>query len=123
MAPYDCEDARGLLKSAVRNPNPVVFLENEIMYNEGFEVPEPVMDKDFLIPIGKAKIMKEGKDVTIVAFSKMVKFSMLAAAELEREGISCEVINLRTLKPLDRNTIIESVKKTHRIVTVEEGWG
>lgn len=73
LSPFDCEDARGLLKSAVRNPNPVVFLENEIMYNEGFEVPEPVMDKDFLVPIGKAKIMKEGKDVTIVAFSKMVK--------------------------------------------------
>ncbi|CAD8101614.1 unnamed protein product [Paramecium primaurelia] len=123
LSPYDCEDARGLLKAAVRDPNPVVFLENEIMYNEAFEVPDNVMDKDYLIPIGKAKIMKEGKDVTIVTFSKMVKFSMLAAAELEREGISCEVINLRTLKPLDRNTILESIKKTHRVVTVEEGWG
>ena len=102
MAPYDCEDARGLLKAAIRNPNPVVFLENEIMYNEAFEVPDPVMDKDFVTPIGKAKIMKEGKDVTIVTFSKMVKFSMLAAKELEREGVSCEVINLRTLKPIDR---------------------
>lgn len=102
MAPYDSEDARGLLKTAIRNPNPVVFLENEIMYNEGFEVPDTVMDKDFVIPVGKAKIMKEGKDVTIVTFSKMVKFSMLAAKELEREGISCEVINLRTLKPIDR---------------------
>lgn len=122
MAPYDVEDCRGLLKSAIRNPNPVVFLENEIMYGEQFEVDPKVMDKEFLIPVGKAKIMREGKDVTIVTFSKMVKHSMLAAEELAKSGISVEVINLRTLKPLDRETIIKSVKKTKRLVTVEEGW-
>lgn len=122
MSPYDIEDCRGLLKSAIRNPNPVVFLENEIMYGETFEVDPKVMDKEFLVPVGKAKIMREGKDVTIVTFSKMVKYSLLAAEELAKSGISVEVINLRTLKPLDRDTILNSVRKTKRLVTVEEGW-
>ena len=109
-------------KTAIRDPNPVVFLENEIMYGETFEVDARIMDKEFLIPVGKAKIQREGKDVTIVTFSKMVKYSMLAAEELAKSGISVEVINLRTLRPLDRETILKSVRKTKRLVTVEEGW-
>lgn len=122
LSPYDVEDARGLLKAAIRDPNPVVFLENEIMYNQSFTVEDAIMDKDFVLPIGKAKIMREGTDVTIVSFSKPVKFCLEAAEALAKEGISCEVINLRTIRPLDRKTIVESVKKTHRLVTVEEGW-
>lgn len=122
MSPYDVEDCRGLLKSAIRDPNPVVFLENEILYGESFEAEPRVMDKDFLIPVGKAKIMRPGNDVTIVTFSKMVKYSLLAAEELAKTGVSVEVINLRTLKPLDRETILKSVRKTKRLVTVEEGW-
>jgi pyruvate dehydrogenase E1 component beta subunit len=122
LAPYDVEDMRGLLKAAIRDPNPVVFLENEIMYNEAFEVSEEVMDKDFVLPIGKAKIMREGKHVTIVTYTKMVGHSLKAAEKLEQEGISVEVINLRSIRPLDRETIIKSVKKTNRVVTVEEGW-
>lgn len=120
---YDCEDARGLLKSAIRDPNPVVVLENEMMYGVNFDFDDSVMDKDFLVPIGKAKIMREGKDVTITAHAKMVHRSLEAAAVLkEKHGIECEVINLRTIKPLDTETIINSVKKTHHIVNVEEGW-
>ena len=92
------------------------------MYGETFEVDPKVMDKEFLVPVGKAKIMKEGKDVTIVTFAKMVKYSLLAAEELAKSGVSVEVINLRTLKPLDRDTILNSVRKTKRLVTVEEGW-
>jgi len=92
------------------------------MYGEVFEADPKAMDKEFLIPVGKAKIMKEGTDVTIVTFSKMVKYSLQAAEELAKSGVSVEVINLRTLKPLDRETIIKSVKKTKRLVTVEEGW-
>lgn len=122
LSPYDGEDARGLLKSAIRDPNPVVFLENEIMYGEVFNLSDEVMGKDFLIPIGKCKIMKPGKDVTITAFSKNVKFAVAAAEILEKEGISAEVINLRTIRPLDRDGIINSVKKTNRLVSVEEGW-
>lgn len=92
------------------------------MYSVQFEVPESVMDMDFLIPIGKAKVQRPGKDVTIVSFSRMVGLCMQAAEELEKKGISCEVINLRTIKPLDRATIVQSVKKTHRLVTVEDGY-
>jgi len=121
LAPYDAEDCKALLKAAVRDPNPVVFLENEMMYSETFEVSDEVLDVNYLAPIGKAKIMREGKDVTIVAFSKMVKYS-LEAAELLKGEVSCEVINLRSLRPLDREAIIKSVKKTSRLVTVEEGW-
>jgi pyruvate dehydrogenase E1 component beta subunit len=120
---YDCEDARGLLKAAIRDPDPVVFLENEMMYGVTFNCSEEVMGKDFLVPIGKAKIMREGTDVTITAHAKMVGHSLLAAEILKRDhNINAEVINLRTLRPLDRNTITDSVKKTHRIVNVEEGW-
>lgn len=122
LAPYDAEDARGLLKAAIRSDNPVVFLENEIMYGEAFNVSDAVLDKDFLLPIGKAKIQREGKDVTLVTFSKVVGVALKAAADLEKEGISAEVINLRSIRPLDRDTIIESVKKTGRLVTIEEGW-
>ncbi|MBN8532099.1 MAG: pyruvate dehydrogenase complex E1 component subunit beta [Alphaproteobacteria bacterium] len=119
LMPYDAEDAKGLLKAAIRDPNPVVFLENEIMYGQSFEVPD---DSDFVLPIGKAKIMREGTDVTITAFSLMVQHALKAAEMLAAEGISAEVINLRTIRPLDRETIVNSVKKTNRIVSVEEGW-
>ena len=99
----------------------MVFLENEIMYGESFEVTDNVLSPDFLLPY-KAKIQRKGTDVTLVAFSKMVKFCLEAAEQMEKEGISCEVVNLRSIKPLDRETIIESVKKTNRLVAVEEGW-
>eukprot|EP00891_Asterochloris_glomerata_P004028 jgi/Astpho2/4028/e_gw1.00063.276.1_t len=122
IAPYDSEDARGLLKASIRDPDPVVFLENEILYGESFPVSEKMLDKDFVLPIGQAKVQREGKDVTLVAFGKLVGYNLKAAEILEKEGISCEVLNLRTLKPLDRPAIVKSVKKTHRVVTVEEGW-
>ena len=120
IAPYDAADAKGLLKAAIRDPNPIVFLEHEMMYGNEFEIPQ--MD-DFVLPIGKAKIQREGKDVTITAHSRMVGFALKAAEQLAAEGIDVEVINLRTLRPLDTDTIIASVKKTNRLVTVEEGWG
>ena len=120
VAPYDAADAKGLLKAAIRDPNPVVFLEHELMYGETFEVPD--MD-DFLIPIGKAKVRREGSDVTIVSHSRMVGRCLEAAEILAGEGISAEVIDLRTIRPLDSDTVIESVKKTNRIVCAEEGWG
>lgn len=122
LAPYDAEDARGLLKAAIRDPDPVIFLENEILYGQSFPVTPEVLDKDFLLPIGKAKIMRPGKDVTLIAFSKMVGYNLKVAEEMAKEGIECEVINLRSIKPLDRETIINSVKKTHKCVVVEEGW-
>jgi pyruvate dehydrogenase E1 component beta subunit len=122
LAPYDCEDYKSLLKSAIRDPNPVVFLENEMMYSETFDVSAEVMDPNYLGEIGKAKVMREGKHVTIVALSKMVKYALEAATEMEKLGVSCEVINLRSIRPLDRTTIIKSVKKTNRLVAVEEGW-
>jgi pyruvate dehydrogenase E1 component beta subunit len=122
IVPWNVEDARGLLKSAIRDNNPVVFLENEIMYGKTFPKTKEVMDMDFLVPIGKAKIEREGKDVTIVTFSRQVGESLEAAKQLEKEGISVEVVNLRTLRPLDRDTIVKSVMKTNRLVTVEEGW-
>jgi len=120
--PYDAEDARGLLKAAIRDPNPIVFLENELMYGIEFQVSDEVMGEDFVLPIGKAKIMREGTDVTIVSFSKMVGHCEKAAVELAAKGINAEVINLRSIRPLDMPTIIASVKKTNRLVTVEEGW-
>ncbi len=120
IAPYDAADAKGLLKAAIRDPNPVVFLEHELLYGETFEVPD--MD-DFLIPIGKAKVRREGADVTIVAHSRMVGRSLEAADILAAQGIDAEVIDLRTLRPLDTDTVINSVKKTNRIVCAEEGWG
>jgi len=120
LAPYDSADAKGLLKAAIRNPNPVVFLEHEMMYGTEFDVPEV---EDWIVPIGKAKVRREGTDVTLTSHSRMVGFALQAAEELAKQGISAEVIDLRTLRPLDHETILESVKKTNRIVSVEEGWG
>lgn len=123
VSPYSAEDARGLLKAAIRDPDPVVVLENEMMYGIEFDLSAEVMDKDFLIPIGKAKIERPGSDVTITAHAKMVGHSLKAAEILQRDhNISAEVINLRSIRPLDRRAIIKSVKKTNRIVNVEEGW-
>jgi len=119
VSPWSGADAKGLLKAAIRDPNPVVFLENEILYGQSHEVP---VSDEFVIPLGRAKIERAGKDVTIVAFSIMVGKALEAAKKLAAEGIDAEVINLRTIRPLDRHTILESVKKTNRIVCVEEGW-
>jgi pyruvate dehydrogenase E1 component beta subunit len=119
LAPWSAADAKGLLKAAIRDPNPVIFLENEILYGQQFDVPE---DPDFVLPIGKAKIERAGKDVTIVAFSIMVGKALQAADELAKQGIDAEVINLRSLRPFDTETIVSSVKKTNRLVSVEEGW-
>jgi len=122
LAPYDAEDARGLLKAAIRDPDPVVFLENELLYGQEFDVSAEALGADFLLPIGKAKVMRPGSDVTLVAFSKMVGACLKAAEALQALGISAEVINLRSLRPLDREAIAASVRKTGRLVTVEEGW-
>ncbi len=119
VSPWSGADAKGLMKAAIRDPNPVVFLENELLYGQAFDVPT---DEEFIIPLGRAKIEREGSDVTIVAFSIMVGKALEAAAKLAEQGIDAEVINLRTIRPLDRHTILESVKKTNRIVTCEEGW-
>jgi pyruvate dehydrogenase E1 component beta subunit len=119
IAPYTAADAKGLLKSAIRDPNPVIFLENEILYGQSFPVPK--LD-DYLVPIGKAKIARAGSDVTIVAWSMGMTYALKAADELAKDGINAEVVDMRTLKPMDTATVIESVKKTGRIVTVEEGW-
>jgi pyruvate dehydrogenase E1 component beta subunit len=119
IAPYSAADAKGLLKSAIRDPNPVIFLENEILYGQSFPVPKL---PDYVVPIGKAKVVRAGTDVTIVSWSMGMSYSLKAADELAKENISAEVIDLRTLKPMDLETLIESVKKTGRIVTVEEGW-
>jgi len=122
-SPYSAQDARGLLKAAIRDDDPIVFLENEMMYGVEFDMTAEEMDKDFVVPIGKAKIERAGTDVTITAHAKMVGHSLKAAEILQRDhNISAEVINLRTLRPLDRRSIIASVKKTNRIVNVEEGW-
>ena len=118
VSPYSAADAKGLLKSAIRDPNPIIFLENEVMYGQSFDVP----DDDFLVPIGKAKILREGTDVTITAFSIMVGRALQAADALAAQGISAEVIDLRTIRPLDSETIVASVKKTSRLVTCEEGF-
>lgn len=120
IAPYDAADAKGLLKAAIRDPNPVVFLEHEMMYGLEFDVPDI---EDYVLPIGKAKVRRQGKDVTITAHSRMVGFALQAAEKLAEEGIEAEVVDLRTLRPLDTDTIVESVKKTSRLVSAEEGWG
>src|SRR5579862_9588087 len=119
LAPWSAADAKGLLKAAIRDPNPVIFLENEMLYGQQFEVPE---DPDFVLPIGKAKIERPGKDVTITAFSIMVGKALQAAEELAKHGIEAEVINLRSLRPFDTETIVTSIKKTNHLVSVEEGW-
>lgn len=121
MSPYTAYDCKGMLKAAIRSDNPVVFLENEIMYGREFDVSEDFYSEDFVIPIGLAKVEREGKHVTLTSYSRMVGECLKAAEELAKEGIEAEVINLRSLKPLDRETIINSVKKTGRLVTVEDG--
>jgi len=122
VAPWSGEDHRGLLKAAARDGNPVVILEAELLYNQKFPISPEAQSPDFIIPIGKAKVEREGKDVTVVAFSRIVGHCLEAAELLSKEGISVEVINLRTIRPLDKDTVINSVKKTNRLVTVEEGW-
>ncbi len=119
IAPYSAADCKGLLKSAIKNPNPVVFLENEITYGQSFDVPDI---EDYTVPIGKANIVRSGNDVTLVSYSIGVKFALEAAEKLAVEGIDAEVIDLRTIRPLDIETVINSVKKTNRVVCVEEGW-
>jgi pyruvate dehydrogenase E1 component beta subunit len=119
VMPYSASDAKGLLKSAIRDPNPVIFLENEILYGRSFEVPEL---EDYTVPFGKARIWREGSDVTLVSFGIGMTYALDAAEKLASEGISAEVIDLRTLRPMDTATVIASVQKTNRCVTIEEGW-
>ncbi len=119
IAPFSAEDAKGLLKSAIRDPNPVIFLENEILYGQTFDLPD---DEDLLVPIGKAKVERKGGDVTIVSYSIMLGKALQAAEKLAEDEIEAEVINLRTIRPMDTKTVIESLSKTNRMVTVEEGW-
>ncbi len=119
IAPYSAADAKGLLKAAIRDPNPVIFLENEILYGKSFEVPK--LD-DYVLPIGKARVLKEGRDVTIVSHSHGLVYALEAAEKLAADGIDTEIVDLRTLRPLDIATIVQSVKKTNRLVTVEETW-
>ncbi|OAX78930.1 hypothetical protein ACJ72_06756 [Emergomyces africanus] len=123
VTPWSAEDAKGLLKAAIRDPNPVVFLENELMYGESFPMSEAAQKDDFVLPIGKAKIERVGKDLTIVSLSRCVGQAMRAAAELKQKyGVEAEVINLRSVKPLDVETIIKSVKKTGHLMAVESGF-
>jgi len=118
VVPYTPADAKGLLKSAIRDNDPVIFMESEVMYGDKGEVPS----EEYLIPLGKADIKRAGTDVTIVSFGKIMKVALAAAAELEKEGISVEVVDLRTVRPIDYDTVVESVKKTNRLVVVEEAW-
>ena len=123
IAPYDSASAKGLLKAAIQDPNPIVFLENELLYGNAYDVPEDEEFNDnYTVEIGKAAVLREGTDVTITAFSLPVGYALKAAEILAEEGISAEIIDLRTIRPLDTETIINSVKKTHRLVSVEEGW-
>ncbi|MBR72480.1 MAG: pyruvate dehydrogenase complex E1 component subunit beta [Rhodospirillaceae bacterium] len=119
ISPWSASDAKGLLKAAIRDPNPVIFLENELLYGESFEVPE---GENEIVPIGKGKIVKSGSDVTITAFSIMVGKALDAAEIVSKDGINVEVIDLRSIRPLDIETIISSVKKTNRLISIEEGW-
>merc|ERR1712018_1024486 len=122
ISPYDSEDCKGLLKASIRDPDPVVFLENELMYGTTFDIEDKVMDEDFLVPIGKAKVMRQGKDITLVLHSIGVGFCMGAAELLAKEGISAEVVNLRSIRPLDMDTVNQSVMKTNHLITVEGGF-
>jgi len=122
ISPYSAEDCRGLMKSAIRDDNPVCFLENELMYGLTMDISDEALDPNFTIPIGKAKIEKEGNHVTLVGHSKAVGTALEAAQELAGVGINCEVINLRTIRPMDEETVIKSVMKTNHLVTVEQGW-
>ena len=119
VMPYSAADYKGLMKTAIRDPNPVIFLENEIVYGRSFEVPDL---EDFTVPFGKARIWREGSDVTLISFGIGMQYALEAADKLAEEGISAEVIDLRTLRPLDYDTIIRSVQKTNRVVTIEEGF-
>jgi pyruvate dehydrogenase E1 component beta subunit len=119
VAPYYASDCKGLLKAAIRDPNPVIFLEHELVYGQTHDVPD---HPDWIVPIGKARIVRPGDSVTIIAFSRMVQFAVEAAEALAAEGISAEVIDLRTIRPLDIETVVNSIKKTNRVVAVEEGW-
>jgi pyruvate dehydrogenase E1 component beta subunit len=119
VAPYTAADAKGLLKAAIRDPNPVIFLENEILYGRSFDVPKV---DDWIVPIGKARVARRGEHVTIVSYSMGMHYALAAAEALSGEGIEAEVIDLRSIRPLDMETVVRSVKKTNRCVTVEEGW-
>jgi len=119
IAPFDAADAKGLLKAAIRSEDPVVFLENELIYGRSFELAE---EEDHVVPIGKARVMREGKDVTIVSYSIGVGLALEAAETLAGEGIDAEVIDLRTLRPLDKEAVLKSLTKTNRLVVAEEGW-
>lgn len=122
VSPYNSEDAKGLLKAAIRDPDPVIFLENEFQYGVSYTMSDKALSSDFVLPIGKAKIEKQGKDITIVGHSKVVETALEAAKVLLSQGIDAEVINLRTLRPLDLGTIIKSVMKTNYLISVEGGW-
>lgn len=122
VSPWSSEDCKGLLKACIRDPNPCVVLENELMYGTSFAMSEESLRDDFVLPIGKAKIEREGEHITLVSHSQPVGFCLEAAEELAKEGINAEVINLRSIRPLDVDTIINSIKKTNRLVTVEGGW-
>ena len=122
VCPYSSEDAKGLIKAAIRDPNPVVVLEHELMYGVSFPMSDEAQSKDFVIPIGKAKIEREGTDVTIITYSKEVGKALETADLMAARGVSCEVINLLSIRPMDRETILNSIKKTGRCVTLEQGW-
>ncbi|KAH0540270.1 pyruvate dehydrogenase E1 component subunit beta, mitochondrial [Cotesia glomerata] len=122
ISPYNSEDCKGLLKAAIRDPDPVVFLENELLYGVQYPMSDEAMSKDFVLPIGKAKIERPGKHITLVAHSKAVELALEAANELAGKGIEAEVINLRSLRPLDTETILKSIAKTHHLVSIEQGW-
>mmetsp|Transcript_13660 Transcript_13660/g.19535 ORF Transcript_13660/g.19535 Transcript_13660/m.19535 type:complete len:363 (+) Transcript_13660:101-1189(+) len=122
VSPYSSEDAKGLIKAAIRDPNPVVVLEHELMYGVSFPMSDEAQSKDFVIPFGKAKIEREGSDVTIITFSKMVGLALESAEAMASRGVSVEVINLLSLRPIDREAILKSAKKTGRVVTIETGW-
>ncbi|ELT95601.1 hypothetical protein CAPTEDRAFT_210526 [Capitella teleta] len=122
LSPFSSEDAKGLLKAAIRDDDPVVFLENELLYGTPFEMSDEALSDEFVIPIGKAKVEREGKHVTLVSHSKSVELCLEAARELQAQGVECEVINLRSIRPMDEETIIKSVMKTHHLITVEGGW-
>lgn len=123
VSPWSAEDAKGLLKAAIRDPNPVVVLENELLYGQSFPMSEAAQKSDFVIPFGKAKIERSGKDLTVVTLSRCVGQSLIAAENLKKKyGVDIEVINLRSIKPLDLETIVQSIKKTHRLLVVESGF-
>lgn len=122
IAPYCAASAKGLLKAAIRDPNPVIFLENEISYGHSFDVAKEVLQDDYLVPIGKAAVIRDGSDVTLISYSLQVGYCLEAAEQLAKDGIDAEVIDLRTIRPMDYATIIQSVQKTNRCVVVDEGW-